>query len=121
MLCLPSMHIIILATLQDLVTMLHRALRLMRVFHDLSQKDLAEKLDISKSYLSEIESGKKQPTLLLLDRYSEAFDIPVSSIMFFSEHIGEKPSHKKLKTAISSKILKILEFIAEGSDQSYAQ
>lgn len=118
MLCLPLMHILLI-TLQDLVTMLHKALRLMRVFHDLSQKDLAEKLDISKSYLSEIESGKKQPTLPLLERYSQVFDVPVSSIMFFSEHIGEKPSHKKLRDAISSKVLKILEFIAERSDQSY--
>ncbi len=99
--------------------MLHKALRLMRVFHDLSQKDLAEKLEISKSYLSEIESGKKQPTLPLIERYSQVFDIPVSSIMFFSEHIDEKPSHKKMRVAISSKVLKILEFIAERSDQSY--
>lgn len=102
--------------------MLHKALRLMRVFHDLSQKDLAEKLDISKSYLSEIESGKKQPTLPLLERYSQVFNVPVSSIIFFSENIGEngeKPSHKKLREAISSKVLKILEFIAERSGQSY--
>lgn len=99
--------------------MLHKALRLMRVFHDLSQKDLAEKLDISKSYLSEIESGKKQPTLSLLERYSQVFEVPVSSIIFFSEHIGEKPNHQKLREAISSKVLTILEFIAERSDQSY--
>lgn len=91
----------------------------MRVFHDLSQKDLAEKLQISKSYLSEIESGKKQPTLSLLEEYSKVFDIPVSSILFFSENIGEKTSHKKLRNAISSKVIKILEFIAERSDQSY--
>ena len=67
--------------------MLNKALRLMRVFHDLSQKDLAEKLGMSKSYLSEIESGKKTPTLDLLSRYSEIFDIPLSSIMFFSENL----------------------------------
>jgi transcriptional regulator with XRE-family HTH domain len=112
------MHILVI-TLQDLVTMLNKALRLMRVFHDLSQKDLAEKLNISKSYLSEIESGKKQPTLPLLERYSQVFDVPVSSIMFFSEHIGERLSHQKLRETISSKVLTILEFIAERSVQSY--
>jgi len=99
--------------------MLYKALRLMRVFHDLSQKDLAEKLDISKSYLSEIESGKKQPTLTLLERYSQVFDVPMSSILFFSESIGEKEIHKKLRETISSKVLKILELIAESSNQSY--
>ena len=99
--------------------MLYKALRLMRVFYDLTQKDLAEKLEISKSYLSEIESGKKQPTLSLLERYSEVFDIPVSSILFFSEQIEENPKHEKVRKAISSKVLAILEFIAARSDKGY--
>ena len=36
------------------------ALRLVRVFHDMSQTALAERLGISKSYLSEIEKGEKE-------------------------------------------------------------
>ena len=67
------------------------ALRLVRVFHDMSQTDLAGKLKISKSYLSEIEKGeKKKVTLELLERYSEVFNIPMSSLMFLSLiHISE--------------------------------
>jgi len=95
--------------------MLNKALRLMRIFHDLSQKDLAEKLDISKSYLSEIESGKKQPTLDLLNRYSNIFDIPLSSILFFSENLESDVKTDKLKNFISSKVIAILNFIAERS------
>ena len=50
------------------------ALRLMRVFHDMSQTNLVDKLGISKSYLSEIEKGeKKKVTLDLLERYSHLF------------------------------------------------
>lgn len=101
--------------------MLHEALRLMRVFHDLPQKELAEKLGISKSYLSEIESGKKTPTLDLLNRYSDLFDIPVSSIMFFGESLNKDAKPEKLKALVSSKILAILNFIAERSDYSYAE
>jgi len=64
------------------------ALRLVRVFHDMSQTDLAGKLKISKSYLSEIEKGeKKKVTLELLERYSEVFNIPMSSLMFFAEQV----------------------------------
>lgn len=100
--------------------MLNKALRLIRVFYDLSQKDLAEKLQISKSYLSEIESGKKQPSLSILQSYSEVFSIPVSSILFFSEQIEENPKHRKVKNVISSKVLAILDFIAEKSDRGYA-
>lgn len=95
--------------------MLNKALRLMRVFHDLSQKDLAEKLGISKSYLSEIESGKKTLTLDLLNRYSGIFDIPPSSIMFFSESLNSDLKTEKLRTFISSKVITLLNFIAEKS------
>ncbi|MEH2289154.1 helix-turn-helix transcriptional regulator [Nostoc sp.] len=101
--------------------MLSEALRLIRVFHDLTQKELAEKLGISKSYISEIESGKKTPTLELLNRYSEFFDIPVSSIMFFSESLNKDIKTEKLRTFVSSKILAILKFIAERSGHSYAK
>ncbi|MEH2449930.1 helix-turn-helix transcriptional regulator [Nostoc sp.] len=101
--------------------MLSEALRLIRVFYDLTQKELAEKLGISKSYLSEIESGKKTPTLELLNRYSEFFDIPASSIMFFSESLNKDIKTEKLRTFVSSKILAILNFIAERSGRSYVE
>jgi transcriptional regulator with XRE-family HTH domain len=99
--------------------MLNEALRLMRVFNDLSQKELAEKLGISKSYISEIESGKKTPTLELLNRYSDNFDIPTSSIMFFAESLDKDTKSEKLRVFVSSKILAILNVIAERSDHSY--
>lgn len=101
--------------------MLNEALRLMRVFHDLSQKELAEKLGISKSYLSEIESGKKTPTIKLLNRYADLFDIPASSIMFFSESLNKDVKTEKLRTFVSSKVLAILNFISERSGHSYAE
>lgn len=101
--------------------MLNEALRLMRVFHDLSQKELAEKLGISKSHLSEIEAGKKTPTLELLNRYSKVFDIPVSSILFFSENLNNNTRTEKLKTFVSSKIIAILNFINERSGTSYVE
>lgn len=101
--------------------MLNEALRLMRVFHDMKQKELAEKLGISKSHLSEIESGKKVPTLALLNRYSEVFGIPVSSIMFFSENLKNGVKIEKAKTFVSSKILALMKFIAERSGHTHAE
>jgi transcriptional regulator with XRE-family HTH domain len=95
--------------------MLNKALRLLRIYHDISQVKLAEELEISKSHLSEIESGKKQPTLSLLERYSTFFDVPMSSILFFSENLESDKSTEKLKKIVSSKVLKLLDFIAERS------
>lgn len=100
--------------------MLNEALRLMRVFHDLSQKELAEKLEISKSHLSEIESGKKIPSLALLEKYSQVFDIPLSSILFFSENLAKTQNGEKARKFISSRILKIMNFVVEKSNHNYA-
>jgi transcriptional regulator with XRE-family HTH domain len=100
--------------------MLNEALRLIRVFHDVSQRDLAARLQIVPSYLSEIEAGKKEPTLQLLRRYSDEFKIPMSSILFFAEHIGEKTPAHRLKATVSGKVLALLNFIAERAGRNAA-
>ena len=84
------------------------ALRLIRTFHQASQIDLAAELGISRSYLSEIESGKKTPSIDLLQKYSEFFNLPLSSIMFFSENVNESDLHAKARNAIGRKTLDIL-------------
>ena len=65
--------------------MLHEALRLIRVYHDMKQGELPEKLGISKSYMSEIEKGTKSPTVELFNKYAEVFKMPPASILFFAE------------------------------------
>jgi transcriptional regulator with XRE-family HTH domain len=101
--------------------MLNDALRLIRVFHDLTQKDLAEQLGISKSHLSEIESGKKTPSLPLLDRYAGFFKVPASSIMFFAENMESDQDMEKVKAFVSSKIVALMNFIAERSGRVNAE
>ncbi len=95
------------------------ALRSLRVFHDLSQTDAAGKLEISKSYLSEVEAGKKEPTLALLSRYAEVFSVPLSSVLFFSEQMGKANSHT-VAGGIAPKVLRLLEWIAEVKPSSDA-
>ena len=88
---------------------LQKALRAMRVFHDLSQGELAKKLKISKSYLSEIEAGKKQPSLVLLQRYSAVFDVSLSSILFLSENMESKTP---LDFTVSQKVVTMLRCVS---------
>ena len=100
--------------------MISEALRLLRVFHDLKQKDLAEKLEISKSHISEIENGNRTPSLDVIERYAEVFRIPVSSIMFFAENIegaqsGESGGNS-VKTAVASKVIGFLKLIEAKTD-----
>ena len=95
--------------------MLAEALRLIRVFHDMKQNELADRLGISRSHLSELESGKKQPTLQLMERYSSEFGIPVSSILFFSEKL-DKPmnlsiSASRARGVIARKVITFLQLV----------
>ena len=91
---------------------LSRALKLVRTYHNLNQKEMAEKLEISNSYLCEIEKGKKEITFCILKKYSEIFKIPVSNIVLFSEKIdSEIPRQAELmRVCCAEKILKLLEF-----------
>lgn len=92
--------------------MIHQALKNIRQFHNIKQSDLSVKLGISNSYLSEIEGGKKSPSLELLSKYSEIFNIPVSSLLFFSESLeGDDESlASKFQKKSSKLIIRLLEW-----------
>ena len=91
-----------------------RALRLVRVFHRLKQTDMAGQLEISNSYLSEIESGLKSPSIELLGKYSRIFRIPVSTLLLFSERLDEKKFSERVRVQAGDKILRMLEWVAES-------
>ena len=94
--------------------MLHEVLRLVRTYHDMSQTTLCAELGIPNSYLLEIESGRKQPTLDLLNRYSEHFGIPVSSLMFFSEKLRDSITNS-VRLVIAKKMISLLQWV-EGKN-----
>lgn len=50
---------------------------------NLTQKQLAEKLDISESYYNQIENGERQKRMnvTIIDRLSKALDISVGDII----------------------------------------
>lgn len=100
--------------------MLNRALKLLRTYHQLNQIDLAKRLGISNSYLSELENGIKIPGIELLEKYALLFKMPVSSIMLFSEKMTEeKSTGDKLRVAAADKILKLLEWIEERDNVAH--
>lgn len=96
--------------------MINEALRLIRVFHDLKQVELAQKLGISKSHLSEIEKGVKTPSLDLIERYAVAFNLPVSSIMFFAEELPLARAGDRVRSKIANKVIDILRFVERKAD-----
>ena len=65
----------------------------MRIQHDLSQQEVADKVGVSREYYRLIEAGKRQKhmDLTLITRFAEAFDENVYEIlaaeMEYSAHI----------------------------------
>lgn len=105
--------------------MLGEALRLLRVYHDLKAGELATKLGISPSYLSEIEREKKTPSLALIEKYAEVFSTRPSAIMFFYEQLDNMTKKQPdsvgsqfrsgLRNIARSKILKLLQVIEDAA------
>lgn len=97
--------------------MINKALKIIRQFHNLKQSELAGKIQISKSYLSELESGKKPVSLDILEKYSKHFEIPVSSLVFFSENMSKnKTIPEKFRTVFAGKILNIMEWFTSNDE-----
>ena len=93
--------------------MIGEALRLLRSYHDLSQSQLCAELGLSNSYVSELESGKKLPTLDVLSKYAEHFQIPVSSLLLFSEQLEKTWHVDGVRQLVAKKVLTLLNWVEE--------
>lgn len=91
--------------------LLNEALRLLRVFSDKKSKDLAVLLGISPSYLSEIESGKKEPSIAIINKYAEVFNTKPSVILFFSESLYDKTQGNTIKEFLARNAVAFLQKI----------
>ncbi len=93
--------------------MINKALRMAREFHHMKQNELAKQLDISTSYLSEIEAGKKPASVELLEAYGRVFKIPASTFLLFKEHVDGANDSKRVQKA--HKMLQFFEWVLEES------
>lgn len=72
----------------------------LRKARGLSQEKIAEKADISSTYLSRIECGRENPTLDMLIKLSNALEIEMWEMFDF----GHVKNHKELKESLQSLI-----------------
>jgi len=96
--------------------MISSALRLVRVYHDMTPAETATKLGISRSYLSELESGSKTASIDVLSKYAAVFDMPVSSLMLFVENADAGPNTKRAQNFVAAKAIKMLDWVASIAD-----
>ncbi|MDZ7808409.1 MAG: helix-turn-helix transcriptional regulator [Gracilimonas sp.] len=55
-------------------------LKVLRAEHDITQADLAKKLDVSRQTINAIETGKYDPSLPLAFKISRLFGHPIEDI-----------------------------------------
>lgn len=89
--------------------MINDALRLLRLYLGLSQKELATELEVSQSMVSEVETGTKAVSMELLERYSQKFDVRMSQLLFFAEELEGHPIKTRGKLIVASGVLSLLE------------
>lgn len=81
-----------------------RAIRFCRQQKGLTQPQLAERADLSASYLSVLEQGKRDPSLSSLHRIARGLGIPLSVLLFVAAEPSDVETltpelHEKLAAA----------------------
>lgn len=65
------------------------ALKICRSAKKLSLEDLANATDFSRSYLSMIESGKREPTLSTIEKIAKSLAVPIPILLFMAAEKDE--------------------------------
>jgi len=102
--------------------MIGETLKRIRNIYGLKAKEMSEKLEISASYLSEIENGKKQPSLELLNKYAEVFGMKLSSLILLSENLEDANKKQEGGTFIKNLMLKVINSMSDDlTDAAYEE
>lgn len=101
--------------------MYERALKLIRQYHRLNQIELAQKIGLSKSFLSELESGNKKVSIDVLEKYADFFRIPLSSLLLFAEKTHSNDFTERSRVLVADKVLKILQWIEDSKVEQKTQ
>lgn len=92
--------------------MINDALRLLRLYLGLSQKQIAAEVELSQSMISEIENGTKPVSMDVLEKYSTKLNIRMSQLLFFAEELEGEPLKTRGKLIIANRVLKLLDTLA---------
>lgn len=96
--------------------MIGDVLKRLRVIYGYKAYEMSKMLNISPSYLSEIENGKKQPSLDHLKQYAEIFGIKLSSLILLSESYEEAEKDGKGAALIRTMMMSLIAGMSQSSE-----
>ena len=91
-------------------------LKRLRAIFGYNAKEFSQLIEISPSYLSEIENDKKQPSLELLEKYAKLFDIKLSSLILLSEYFEESDNADKGSVFVRNLMMNLINKTYDGSN-----
>lgn len=95
--------------------MLGNVLKLIRFANEMSTKDAAQNSNVSSTYISEVENGNKNPSISVLKKIAETYNIPLSQIFLFEElQIQDNLSNRQL-------LIMILEYYINKTNKENSQ
>lgn len=95
---------------------LGKAIKLCRTQKNMKQSDLADLAQISVSYLSLLEQGKRDPNFSTVQQIASALNVPVSILTFLAAEQGEIDDiSPELAEKLSHTALKLIGASANGS------
>ena len=98
---------------------LGETIKLLRKRNGLNQSQLAELCDITVTYISLIENGKKEPTLSLLKTIANNLQIPLPILLFSALTEDDIPeSRKELFSVIKPSIDSMLQNLIDSNADS---
>lgn len=56
-------------------------IRKIRLAKGMTQGDLCRKLEVDRGYMSNVETGKKNPTLATIERIAKALNVSIEELM----------------------------------------
>jgi len=82
--------------IENIRTIVASRIRRLRISKGWTQERLAEEIDIHPTYLSRLESGKKLPTLSLICKISDIFELDAYELLMDDIKLNSS-NHKKRK------------------------
>lgn len=97
--------------------MIGEVLKRLRKIYGYKAVEICNHLGISPSYLSEIENGKKQPSLEHLKKYAQLFGIRLSSLILLAESYEEAEKEGKGAVMIRSMMMNLINGMSRAIEE----
>lgn len=94
--------------------MIGETLKRTRNIYGMTATKMSSQLGISASYLSEIENGKKQPSLELLEKYASIYGIKLSSLILLSENMESAKKKKDGSAFIRQLMVNLIDGMSDS-------